>query len=195
MKAKSLTAAALALCLLAPAGCGGGKAKSPKDAAKNFVNSLLKDDKDLFFSSVYYGDADKEMVEAQFETMAAMTQFAVKFEKAYGTGKFKGSKPVITEEDLADLEVEGSGDTAVARTPSGSEDIKLIKKDGAWYVDISDSMPKGAQDAETKKALVTMAEAIRKVTANIGKEGYDEKKIMGEFMGAMMSAAMSARGG
>ena len=195
MKAKSLTAAALVLCLLAAAGCGGKKAKSPKDAAKNFGNSLLKNDKDLFLSSVYYGDADKELVEAQFEMMAAMTEFVVKFEKAYGTGKFKGSKPVITEEDLENLEVEGSGDTAVARSPAGGEDINLIKKDGIWYVDISDAMPEGAQVAQAKKALGPMAEGIRKVSANIGKEGYDEQKIMGEFMAAMMGAAMSARGG
>lgn len=195
MKAKSLTAAALVLCLLAPAGCGGKKAKSPKDAAKNFGNSLLKNDKDLFLSSVYYGDADKELVEAQFEMMAAMTEFVVEFEKAYGTGKFKGSKPIITEEDLENLEVEGSGDTAVARSPSGGEDIKLIKKDGIWYVDIADAMPKGEQAAQAKKVMGPMAEGIRKVTANIGKKGYDEKKIMGEFMAAMMGAAASARGG
>ena len=194
MKAKSLTAAALALCLLAAAGCGGKKAKSPKDAAKNFGNSLLKNDKDLFFSSVYYGDADKEMVEAQFEMMAAIAEFSAKFEKAYGTGKFKGATPAISDEDLADLEIEGSGDTAVAKTPGG-QNMQFIKKDGTWYVDISDAMPKGAEAADAKKALGPMAEGIRKVTANIGKEGYDEEKTMGEFMAAMMGAAMSTRGG
>ena len=195
MKGKSLTAAALALGLLAAAGCGGTKAKSPKDAVKNFVNSLQKNDKDLFLGSVYYGDADKEMVEAQFEMMVAMTEFVVEYEKAYGTGKFKGSKPIITEEDLADLEVEGSGDTAVVRTSSDDQDIKLIKKGGTWYVDMSDAMSKGPQADKVKKAMGPMAEGIRKVTANIGKEGYDEQKIKREFGAAIMRAAMSAGGG
>ena len=40
-----------------------------------------------------------------------------------------------------------------------------------------------------------MAEGIRKVTANIGREGYDEQKIMSQFMAAKMGAAMSAGGG
>ena len=194
MKSKGLAAAALSLCLLAAVGCGGKKAKTPKDAVKNFVNALLKGDKDLFLSSVHYGEADKELVEAQFEMMAAMTEFYVKYEKAYGAGKFKGSKPVISEEELADLEVEGSGDTAVART-SGGEHTKFIKKGGTWYVDIRDDGPKGERAAQAKEALGLMARSIRKVAANIGKEGYDAEKVMGELGAAIMGAGARAPAG
>ena len=138
---------------------------------------------------------DKEAVEAQFEMMVALTECVVEFEKAYGTGKFKGSKPIITEEDLADLEIEGSGDTAVARTSSDDQDIKLIKKGGTWYVDMSDAVSTGAEAAQIKKAMGPMAEGIRKVTANIGKEGYDEQTIRTELGTAIMRAEMSAGGG
>lgn len=195
MKSKGLAAAALGLCLLAAVGCGGKKAKTPKDAVRNFVNALLKGDKELFAESVHYGEADKELVEAQFEMMAAMTEFATKFGKAYGSGQFKGAKPAVTEEDLEKLKIEASGDTAFARGPSGGKEMNLVKKDGTWYVDISGDMPPGKDTEKAKKALGLITKGIKKAAGNIGKEGYDAEKVMGELGVAIMGAPMSAGGG
>jgi len=195
MKAKALAAAALSLCLLAAAGCGGKKAKTPRDAVKNYVNALLKGDKDLFLSSVHYGEADKELVEAQFEMMAVMMDFMTKFKKVYGTGKFKGAKTAVTEEELEKLKIEASGDTAVARSPSGGEEMKLVKKDGTWYVDITGDMPPGKDAEKEKEALALITKGIKKAAGNIGKEGYDAEKVMGELGAAFVAAAMSAGGG
>ncbi len=178
MKAKSLTAAALALCLLASVGCGRKKANTPKDAVKDYVNSLLKGDKELFAESVHYADADKEVAEAHFDMLAATVEFATNFKQAYGGGYFKKGKPVVTAEDLDKVRIE-----TIARFPSG-EDLRLVRKEGQWYVDLGGGMPRGEAAKKAVSAYGRMARGIKQVTDKIGKEGQDARKLRDEFEAA-----------
>ena len=194
----------IALVLLAGAavtagGCGKkgsvptGPAKTPKEAIVKFAHALQSGDKAAFLSVVHYPQEAKPAVEAMFDTMSTMMGFMKDLQKEYGedaVGKMKGKEFPTPEEIESKATIDEERDTATATLPDGNEPMKLVKKDGGWLVDLSEGLPEADQREEMIKTVGLMKKAVEKARANIGKEGYTAEKVMQEFMGEMMKAAM-----
>jgi len=177
-------------------GTGGGKggavakAKTPKEAVTNMSKAIEKMDKDQFLASTYLGEGGKEFAEAMFDTMAAMTAFGKEMEKAYGKDAIAGmveQTPALTDEELAKLVIKEEGEKATATDPKGKP-VRLVKKDGAWLVDMSEDVPKGEERAKALKEAKAMAKAYNDVRPKIGK-GMTKEQIA-EELGKAMKAAM-----
>jgi hypothetical protein len=151
-------------------------------------------DKDLFLSTVYFGENGKEMAEALFYVTAAMMGFGKDMENAYGKdagADFTKDGPILTADELAKLEIKEEGDKATAKNPKGGRDVSLVKKDGAWKLDMTEEIP-DAERLEFIKEHKAMLKAISDARAKIGKPGMTKKKINEEF-GKAMRATMSEK--
>ena len=182
----------LAASLLVVVGCGAPEAKTPKDAAVNFVKSIHNGDKALFLASVDI--EDKELAEAMFDTMAPMLDFAKAFEKEYGKDKLEGMSmdevPTV-EEVTGKIEIKEDGDKATGTLPGKDDPIRLIKKDGVWKVDMSKDMPSAAERDQVMKMAKAMGDAVQKAKERIGKDSAED--VM-KVLGAAMMAAMMGGG-
>lgn len=184
----------LAASLLVVVGCGTPEAKTPKDAAVNFVKSLHSGDKDLFLASVSIDD--KELAEAMFDTMAPMLDFAKAFEAEYGKDKMEGMNlgDIPTVAEVTDkLEIKEDGDKATGKLPGKDDPIELIKKDGIWKVDLAKDMPSAAEREQVMKMAKAMGDAVGKAKERIGKDSAED--VMKALGAAMMAAMMGAAGG
>jgi hypothetical protein len=174
--------------LVAPfaAGCSS-KAKTPKEAAVKFVESLWEQDKDQFMAVVHVGDP--EIKEALYEATSAMVQFAKEFQAEYGE-EAGVNAPAMDPKEVADkIKIEEKDGKKVAILKN--KPMPLVQKEDAWMVDMSASVPEEKDKAKSVEMMNKMAKAVRKVTKNIGKEGYDAKKVQKELTAAMMGAMAS----
>jgi hypothetical protein len=176
---------------------GGGavtKAKTPKEAIANMSKATQNMDKGQFLAATYLGESGREFAEAMFDSMAAMTAFGKEMEKAYGkdaTADLPKDKPALTDEEIDKLEIKEEGDKAIAKDPKSGKPMPLIKKDGAWMVDMTGEIPTGEDRAKALKQAKAVTKAVNEVRAKIGKPGMTKEKIGEELMGAMMAAAMA----
>jgi hypothetical protein len=179
------------------AGCGASTAKTPKEAIKNLSKSIENSDKALFLASIYAGENGKEVAEAMFDGMAAMTSFSKAMEKAYGKeagAEMRKDSPVMTEDEINKLDIKEEGDKATAKDPSKGKPMTLVKKNGVWLADMSEMVPKDA--AERTKMIKMgqgMAKAIGEVKGKIGKSGVTKEQInkeLNDAVGAVMKATM-----
>jgi len=181
----------LAASLLVVVGCSAPEAKTPKDAAVNFVKSIHNGDKDLFLASISI--EDEELAGAMFDTMVTMLDFDKAFEAEYGKGKLQGMSvdDFPTVEEVSDkIEIKVDGDKATGVVPSKKDDpIKLVQKDGVWKVDLSDAYLR--EIIEVLKLAEVMGDAIKKAKDRIGKDSAEEvMKVLEEAMREVMMKAM-----
>lgn len=180
---------------IALGGCRGKKSESssenipvggetPKQALLNIVKGFDDENVKLIKASIYVPDEIREFANSMLDSRAAMVQFYKDLEAAYGeeADEYKVSmkdENLPSIEEVEKLTIEKEGDKATA-TRENKRPIKFIKKDGRWFVDLTDKMPK-----ENLKELTissrTVVELLDKHSHKIGKEGYTAKKIMEEI--------------
>lgn len=171
-------------------GCSKAAA-TPKEAVTNMAKGMEKNDKDLFMASIYAGDGNQELVEAMFNATTGLAAFSKDMEKAYGKDAIPGmarSSPLLSDDDLAKMEIKEDGDKATAKFPTGKSTLQLIKKDGKWLVDASKDLPPAADRNDIIKSMKKVTEAMAKVRPNIGKSGYTAQKINEEMQKAMQGS-------
>jgi hypothetical protein len=178
--------------LMLVVGCGAPEAKTPKDAAMNFVKSIHNSDKALFLASVDIEDT--ELAEAMFDTMAPMIDFAKAFEAEYGKDKMEGMSmdDIPTVDDVEKMEIKEDGDKATGTLAGKDDPIQLIKKDGVWKVDMSKDMPSAKERDQVLKMAKGMGDAVEKAKERIGKDSAED--VMKAFGAAMMAVMMGAAG-
>lgn len=200
---------AIAVCGLIFAGCGksddesssGGasssaEAKTPKEAAMNFVKSFQNNDKALFFNTVeLQRPEDRDFASAAFDAMAAMASFKNAMVKAYGKDAVKDSVPVPTTEDVdkANITIDPKDpDKASGKVGDDSSDKNFVRKGGAWKVLMKD-VPPAEQQANMKKVFAAIVKGVAELKPKIGQQGMTAEKINEEF-GAIMGKAMMPEG-
>lgn len=195
---------ALAVCGLIFAGCGksddessgGGSsaapAKTPKEAAANFVKSFQNNDKTLFMNTVDLKPEDKDFASAAFDAMAAMASFQNAMVKTYGKDAVKDSMPVPTLEDAekANITIDPKDpDKASGKIGDKDSDTMFARKDGVWKIVMKD-VPPADKQAEVKKMFATIIKATKDLRPKIGQQGMTAEKINEEFGAIMMKAMM-----
>ncbi len=187
-----LLALALTIGLILP-GCGGKKAETPKEALKLMGEALESKDKSQFMAVVHCGE-DEEFCELMFEAASEMMDFIEAMQEAYPDEKGTNmDSPLPTPEQIDKMEVTEDGDTATAKNPDG-KDIELVKRDGAWMVDMTAEMPKPEEAEAEKKKARAMIEAVKEVKGEIGKEGSNPMSIMMKLAATAQEKMKAANG-
>ncbi|MFP4053503.1 MAG: hypothetical protein ACLFV7_06540 [Phycisphaerae bacterium] len=193
MKKTTILLAVLAAMVLG--GCGGAeKAESPKDAAKNFAESINEGDKEKFIGCFNAGENQQMILGAMFESLVAAKDFYAKMDAEYGE---KSTTPdMMLDPSVVDkAEVETDGDKAVLTMP-GKKSLMLVKKDGYWYIDVG-SVAGPVSDKDAQQAVnifEAQVSAFREVKPMIGEEGKSAQDVQAELNRKMQQATMKAMG-
>ncbi len=192
----------IAVCSLVVAGCSSSTTKSadtPKQALENMRQAMLNSDADAFAACFDATEKQAELLKEMCGVFGKMISFQKAMVKEYGEDVVQGNKitgPMGDFEDdkwLDDATVEIDGDKATVTKDNNP--AKLVKKDGAWKIDIATMT--GSKDnvsdedmAKVAKMMSAMGDAMDSAQKNIGKEGYTAEKINQEMGQAMMKAMM-----
>jgi|GEM_PF-5457855 len=195
------------LCLVSAGSLHGEESKpaarpeSPEAATQLFLDSLNKQDQKAFEVSVIQDDLAKSV----FHFAKAAESFKKKMIAAYGEVGWKnfqdadGARVSLSYHDLKvdDLKFETEGDTAKAK---GREDdelaLCLVRKDGAWQVDLNQSLESQSDDNGLSAkgladAFSSMAKTMRSYESKVG-EGTSvdqlDKEMGAEFLSALLGA-------
>jgi hypothetical protein len=195
MKKNTILLAVLAAMVLG--GCGGAeKAETPKEAVKNFAESINEGDKEKFVGCFNVDENQQKILGALFESLMASKAFYEKMNETYDQ---KSSAPTDLALDPAAVdkaEVKIDGDKAVLTMPDKAQKpLKLVKKDGLWYIDIA-SMGV-ASDKETQQAVKmfeAQAQAHKDVMPMIGEEGKSAEDVNAALQKKMQQAMRKAMG-
>jgi hypothetical protein len=177
--------ALLGLVAICAVGCGPKEASTPKEAAKLMAEAIENGDKDQYIAQYDATTEDqKEFMGASFDMAQAMLEFHKKMKDAYGD-EYKGDMPINTDDvDKADVKIDG--DKATLKMPGQRTGMDLVKKDGAWKIDVGEKI---AQDPEKGiKMMKAQVEAYESVMDDIGKEGETVDSIGKKLMQAQMKS-------
>lgn len=177
---------------------------NPKSAALAFGNALVAGDAAGLKATAIGSEGDFKTVDALGQMVSAMKKMSdaaiEKWGKDNELSKGAGAQSTDVAAELEKSEVKVDGDTATIVKKDQPEDknpMKLVKKDGAWKVDLA-SLPKEGMDQ-----LVKMAPAMSKVAAEVAteikagkyKDAKEAQQAMPQKMLAEMMKAGPAAGG
>ena len=185
MRTRTLAVIALlGLVAIATTGCGPKEASTPKEAAKLMAEAIENGDKDQYLAQFDATEDEKKLIGAQFDMTQAMLKFHKKMKDAYGD-EYEGDMDINTDEvDKADVKIDG--DKATLKMPGQSGGMDLVKKDGAWKIDVGEKI---AQNPEKGiKMMKAQVEAYESVMDDIGKEGETVDSIGKKLMQAQMKS-------
>lgn len=189
-KMRSLSFLVVALCsslaLAAP------DLSTPKSAALAFGNALVGDDAAGLKASAFGSEAEFKTVEALGKMISAMKKLSDAASAKYGKDNIitKGSKDidVAAELEKSELKVEGDTATIINKDKEEKNPMKLVKKNGAWKVDLA-SLPKEGTEQLVQMAPA-MAKAATEVVAEIKADKYKTADEAQQAIGTKMVAAM-----
>jgi len=168
--------------VVTPVGEGGKAvmAKTPMEAWLNFNEASYTGDKALVLSSFHAPEEAKEAIAMGAMNGAGLFILRRELAEAYGEealeGLFEGTKtePFDRKKLEASTKIEEEGDKATAHLAGGGE-IGLIKKDGAWYVDVDvtqGDFPTGDKLKEAVQYDIARLFSINQARAKIGTPGF-----------------------
>lgn len=177
---------AILLALGMLAGCGGEKgtsgggngAETPQAAFQTFIEALKTGNKQEFLSIAQTSETSRPVAEAIVEFAGALAEFHRKIKAAYGEEALKlfhgeEGDPFgpFEDYDVSQLHVEQEGDRATATVPNEKEPLDMVRKDGRWYVDLTQML--APEDREQAEQIATQfretAAAYHKVIPDIGQ--------------------------
>ncbi|MFC1735656.1 hypothetical protein ACFL1X_06030 [Candidatus Hydrogenedentota bacterium] len=175
---------------------GSGKpavARTPEETLMNFATAMDKGDVKGMMAMIHY--KDKKGVEAALTLIAKMRELDNALEKEYGKqeGGWESSgidNLTVKNIQSDDFRINVDGDKAEAGMWGDFNDTPLLKVNGAWYIDMITDTPTGQAREQALEMMKMMSKVLKEAKSKIGKPGYTRDKIYGEFMGALMGAAM-----
>ena len=198
MRVSARTGSALLFVASALAGgCGPVVvAATPREALRNVAEALETGEKARLLDSVYVSEVNRFWVSTAFDMTLAARRFSVAAEKAWGDQA--KSAPLVSmfqfgRKEIERAEIIEKGDAAVAKGPRGQA-VELLKRNGAWLLDMSRSEPKNAghRDAAIRR-LWAYTRAFDQARARVGRPGWTREKILRELAGAIEEAAYGKR--
>ncbi|MFP4139311.1 MAG: hypothetical protein ACOCZU_00540 [Planctomycetota bacterium] len=185
MRTRTLAVIALlGLMAIATTGCGPKEASSPKEAAKLMAEAMEEGNKDQYLAQFEATEDQKKLLGAQFDMTQAMLEFHKKMKDAYGD-EFKGDMEFGFDQ-FEKAEVKTDGDTATLTVPGQGGEMNLVKKDGAWKIDVGGEI--GENPEKGIKMIKAQIEAYESVMEDIGKEGETVDSISKKLKEARMKA-------
>lgn len=192
-KFKRMSAVLVAVCTMAAGSVRAADQASPKAAALAFGNALLAgDDKGVREASTG-SEADYKTVGALGTMVSAMKKMsdaaAAKFGKDNAISKNAKDMDVAAELEKSEVKEEGDKATITNKTKDEKNPMKLVKKDGKWFVDLA-SLPKDGMDMVVKMSG-PMSKAATEVAGEIKADKYKTADEAMQAMNMKMLAAMT----
>ncbi|MHC4735050.1 MAG: hypothetical protein ACYTDW_11425, partial [Planctomycetota bacterium] len=158
---------------------------------------MLEFDKAKFTGSLTGTKTELKAASVFMDYMIAVRDFKEAVIDKYGTSgwahfeKQGGAKLSLNMTDNRDkmdsMKVEIDGDKAVCTMPGEAKGVNLLRKNGVWYVNVSDVVTTGGVDLETFIGTWTkMAELIKAKQQRIGKTGVTAQSLDMELGTEMM---------
>lgn len=188
-----LSVVVVAVCSLAAAGTArAADQSSPKSAALAFGTALVAGDNKAVREVSKGTDAEFKTVDALGTMVGAMKKLSDVAGEKFGKDNAisKGAKDMDVKAELEKSEVKEEGDNAtiVNKEKDDKNPMKLMKKDGKWFVDLS-SLPKQGMDQVVKMAPA-MSKAAGEVAGEIKADKYKTAEEAQQALGTKMLAAM-----
>jgi hypothetical protein len=191
---KWLVATGAVVVLGVAAGVGfGWYWQTPKYKAISFAQAVQANDMATVRAVSTGSDAQYKTVEAMSLVFSAIRDYeSAAVEKFGDAGKNKEmSLPdVVAEAKGSDVKTEGDTATLVnPKKPGDKHPMKLVKKDGKWYVDLS-SMPVDGQTRVMSASAPRMKKALDETAAEVRAGKFKTAQEAQAALGARMQAAV-----
>jgi hypothetical protein len=181
-------------------GCGNDTDQStPEATVRTFAEALKEGNRDALDSIVEGSEDAKRFIGGMAEYMSSMQDFKEAviaewgeegwshFDKSGGGGMSMEFHP----EKLDEMQVRTEGDTAFCTMGDASDEMKLVRKDGKWFIDASTmDVPEGEKVDNVLLVFERMGELIREKRKRIGEEGVTAKSLSEELGRDMMATMM-----
>jgi hypothetical protein len=194
---KRLTVIAAVTVVLAGGLTGGlfaaARLKGPKAIAVSFAKAVRDNDVAAARAASAGTEEQHKTVEAMSVVFAAIRGYesaaVAKFGDA-GRSKDMSLPDVVAEAQASEVKTEGDTATLInPKKPGDKHPMKLVKKDGAWYVDLS-SMPVDAQTRVMSASALRMKKALDETAAEIRAGKFKTPQEAQAALGARMQAAV-----
>ena len=204
MKTKSiLTIAVVSLVVF---GCAKKEdsAATPKEAVSKFLEGMLELDKAKFTGSLTGTETELKAASVYIDYMIAVKDFKQAVIDNYGISGWAhfendgGAKLSLNMTDNRDkldsMKVVVDGDRATCTMPGEAKAVNLLRKDGLWYVDVSDVITTGGVDLDKFIGMWTrMTELIKKKQQRVGQSGVTAQSLDMELGNELMPVLMGNR--
>ncbi len=179
-------------------------AATPKDAVSKLFEGMLEFDKAKFTGSLTGTKTELKAASVFIDYMIAVRDFKQAVIDKYGTSGWAhfenqgGAKLSLNMTDNRDkldsMKVEIDSDKAVCTMPGEAKAVNLLRKNGVWYVNVSDVVTTGGVDLEKFIGTWTkMAELIKGKQQRIGQPGVTAQSLDMELGNEMMPILMGNR--
>ena len=179
-------------------------AATPKDAMSKFFEGMLEFDKAKFTGSLTGTKTELKAASVFMDYMIALRDFKEAVIDKYGASGWAhfenqgGAKLSLNMTDNRDkldsMKVEIDGDKAVCTVPGEAKAVNLLRKNGVWYVKVSDVVTTGGVGLEKFIGTWTkMAELIKGKQQRIGQPGVTAQSLDMELGNEMMPILMGNR--
>jgi len=196
----------IAVVSLAIFGCAKKEdsAATPKDAVRKFLEGMLELDRAKFMGSLTGAETELKAASVYIDYMIAVKDFKQAVIDKYGIsgwahfendGGAKLSVDMTDNRDKLDsLKVVIDGDKAACTLPGEAKTVNLLRKDGLWYVDVSDVVTTGGVDLGKFVEMWTkMTELIKKKQQRVGQPDVTAQSLDMELGKEIMPVLMGNR--
>ena len=181
-----------------------GPAETPKDAVSKFIEGMLEFNKAKFMASLTGEKQELKAASMYMDYMIAVKDFKQAVIKKYGDSGWAhfendgGAKLSLTMTDNRDkldaMKVEIDGDKAVCTMPGEAKAVNLLRKNGIWYVNVSDIVTTGGMGLEKFIGMWTkMTKLIKGKQQRIGQPGVTAQSLDMELGNELMPILMGNR--
>lgn len=179
-------------------------AATPKDAMSKFLEGMLEFDKAKFMDSLTGTKTELKSASVFMDYMIAVRDFKEAVIDKYGTSGWAhfvnegGAKLSLNMTDnrnqLDSMKVEIDGDKAVCTMPGFDKPVTLLRKNGVWYVNVSDIVTTGGVDNEKFiETWTKMNKLIKSKQRRIGQPGVTAQSLDVELGNELMPILMGNR--
>jgi hypothetical protein len=171
---------------------------------RRFVEGMLEFDKAKFMGSLTGTKTEMKAASAFMDYMIALRDFKQAVIDKYGTSgwahfeKQGGAKLSLNMTDNRDkldsAKVEINGDKGVCTVPGEDKPVNLLRRNGLWYVNVSDVVTTGGTSLEKFiETWTKMTELIKSKQRRIGQPGVTAQSLDMELGNEMVSILMGNR--
>lgn len=179
-------------------------AATPKDAMSNFLEGMLEFDKSKFMGSLTGTKTELKAASVFIDYMMAVRDIKQAVIDKYGSSgwahfeKDGGAKLSLEMTDPRDkldsMKVVIDGDKAVCTMPGFDKPVTLLRKNGVWYVNVSDIVTTGGMDHEKFiETWMKMTKLIKSKQRRIGQPGVTAQSLDMELGKELMPILMGNR--
>lgn len=169
---------------------------SPKETAKSFLRAVMAANSDAIASVIDEPtDGLKQMFTVMSPMLSAAGDLNAAMHEKFKQGIMANGVPILpTEAEIDEAKVAVDGATATIEVASQPQPLKLVEKQGKWFITMEEQQNVTPEDIEqAKKLMPAMITALKQVTADVKSDVFKtvaeaEQSLQSRMMQAVMQA-------